>query len=195
MKRFSLFVLLLCASLLFLNLLTGCQSIPKNGYKPQPKNGAIESQVETPNSPSVTAISASGSGSLPQSKIFEVKHFTQTDGLGLSQDFVNSFYDGLCEHLIKAGVADQIVDEGSTVPDVAAANVVVIEGKFNEYKEGGFLAGIVGSEIKLYRKNDHTLITTIPAKVPYKPSPFNTDKLIGKATGGRTAYEIKKALK
>ncbi|MFZ1982298.1 MAG: hypothetical protein WAU61_13415, partial [Smithella sp.] len=116
--------------------------------------------------------------------------------LGLSQDFINSFYDGLREHMIKAGIADQIVDEGGTVSDAIATNAIVVEGKFTEYKEGGFLSvGIVGSEIKLYRKNDHTLITTITARVPFKPSPLNTDKLIGKATGGRTAYEIKKAMK
>ena len=78
-------------------------------------------------------------------------------------------------------------------PDADAAATVVVEGKFTEYKSGA-LVGIVGSEIKLYHKNDHSLITTIMPQVPYKPSPFNTDKTIGKAAGGRTAYEIKKAL-
>jgi hypothetical protein len=34
-------------------------------------------------------------------KIIEVKHFTQSEGLGLSQEFVNSFYDGLRERLAK----------------------------------------------------------------------------------------------
>ena len=163
MKRITLFVLMLGASLLLLNVLTGCQSMP------------------------------SKNGSLSQFKTLELKHFTQADGLGLSQDFVNSFYDGLREHLIKTGIANQIVDEGTMAPDADAAATVVVEGKFTEFKSGA-LVGTVSSEIKLYHKNDHTLITTITASVPYKPSPFNTDKTIGKATGGRTAYEIKKAL-
>jgi hypothetical protein len=129
-------------------------------------------------------------------KIIEVKHFTQSEGLSLSQEFINSFYDGLRERLIKEQVANQIVDEGSAVPDDVAANTVIIEGKFTEYKQGGFLVvGAVSSEIKLYRKSDHALFATITPKVPYKPSPLNTDKIIGKATGGRTVYEIKKALK
>jgi hypothetical protein len=179
MKRITLFVLMLGASLLLLNVLTGCQHMPT-------QKGGAENQ-------SVAAGSSSGSGSLSQIKAIELKHFTQADGLGLSQDFVNSFYDGLREHLIKGGVANQIIDEGATAPDADAAATVVVEGKFTEFKSGA-LVGTVGSEIKLYHKNDHSLIATITPKVPYKPSPFNTDKTIGKAAGGRTAYEIKKAL-
>ena len=129
-------------------------------------------------------------------RIIEVKHFTQSQGLNLSPEFINSFYDGLRERLIKEQVASQIVDEDSAVPDAEAANTVIIEGKFTEYKQGGFLVvGAVSSEIKFYRKSDHALFKTITARVPFKPSPLNTDRIIGKATGGRTAYEIKKALK
>ena len=129
-------------------------------------------------------------------RIIEVKHFTQSEGLNLSLEFINSFYDGLREHLKKEQAAGRIVDENSAVPDAEAANTVMIEGKFTEYKQGGFLAvGAVSSEIKLYRKSDHALIKIITPRVPYKPSPLNSDKIIGKATGGRTAYEIKKALK
>jgi len=179
MKRVTLFVLILGVSFLLLNVLAGCQHIPT-------QKGAAENQ-------SIAANSSSGSGSLSQFKALELKHFTQADGLGLSQDFVNSFYDGLREHLIKAEVANQIIDEGAMAPDADAAATVVVEGKFTEFKSGA-LVGTVGSEIKLYHKNDHSLITTITPRVPYKPSPFNTDKTIGKAAGGRTAYEIKKAL-
>jgi len=129
-------------------------------------------------------------------RIIEVRHFTQSQGLNLSLEFINSFYDGLCEHLKKEQVASRIVEENSAVPDAEAANTVMIEGEFTEYKQGGFLAvGAVSSEIKLYRKSDHALIKIITPRVPYKPSPLNSDKIIGKATGGRTAYEIKKALK
>ncbi len=129
-------------------------------------------------------------------KIVEVKHFTQSPGLGLSPEFINYFYDGLRERLKKEQVANQIVDEGAAVPDAEAANTMIVEGKFTEYKKGGFLegVGIVGSEIKLYRKSDHKLIATINPRVPFKPSPLNTDNGVGKMTGYRTAVEIRKAL-
>jgi hypothetical protein len=130
-------------------------------------------------------------------KIIEVKHFTQSEGLGLSQEFVNSFYDGLREHLAKRNVAGQIVDEGSAVPDAVAANTLIVEGKFTEYKKGGFLegVGIVGSEIKFYRKSDHALIKIITPRVAFKPTPLNSDNGVGKVTGYKTADEIKTALK
>ena len=74
---------------------------------------------------------------------------------------------------------------------------MIVEGKFTEYKKGGFLEGVgmVGSEIKLYRKSDHALIKIITPRVPFKPSPLNTDNGIGKGTGDRTALEIRKAFK
>jgi hypothetical protein len=126
-------------------------------------------------------------------KAIEVTHFTQTEGLGLSQDFINSFYDGLSAELPKTKIAGQVVEEGGTVPDADAANSVVVEGKFLEKKSG--FVGIVRAEINLYRLSDHTLILTITPKVPYKPSPLNNDKTIGHATGRRTAYEMQRALK
>jgi len=130
-------------------------------------------------------------------KIIEVRHFTQSESLGLSQEFINSFYDNLRERLAKNNVAGQIVDEGSAVPDAVAANTLIVEGKFTEYKKGGFLEGVgmVGSEIKFYRKSDHALIKIITPRVAFKPSPFNSDNGVGKVTGYSTAYEIKKALK
>ena len=130
-------------------------------------------------------------------KIIEIKHFTQSEGLGLSQEFVNSFYDNIRERLVKGNVAGQIVDEGSAVPDAVAANTLIVEGKFTEYKKGGFLegVGIVGSEIKFYRKSDHALIKIITPRVPFKPSPLNSDSGLGRSTGYKTADEIKKALK
>ena len=130
-------------------------------------------------------------------KIMEVKHFTQSEGLGLSQDFINSFYDNMRERLAKGNVAGQIIGEGSSTPPDLAANTIIIEGKFTEYKKGGFLegVGIVGSEIKFYRKSDHALIKIITPRVPFKPSPLNSDSGLGRSTGYRTADEIKKALK
>jgi hypothetical protein len=126
-------------------------------------------------------------------KAIEVTHFTQAEGLGISQDFINSFYDGLLAELPKKKIAGQVVEDGGTMPDADAAGSVVVEGKFLEKKSG--FVGIVRPEINLYRMSDHTLILTITPKVPYKPSPLNNDKTIGHATGRRTAYEIQRALK
>jgi hypothetical protein len=121
----------------------------------------------------------------------------QVDGLGISQEFINSFYDNMRERLAKNNVAGQIIDEGSAVPDAIVANTLIVEGKFTEYKKGGFLegVGIVGSEIKFYRKSDHALIKIITPRVPFKPSPLNSDSGLGRSTGYKTADEIKKALR
>lgn len=138
-----------------------------------------------------------GKESPPQFKTVEVKHFTQADGLALSPNFVNGFYDGLRERLQKEKIADLVVEEGATVPDADAAASVVLEGQFTNFHKGGFGAGIgsVSTEIKLYRRSDHTLIKAITPKVPFKPSPLNTDPSLGRSTGSKTAIEIKKALK
>lgn len=149
------------------------------------------SSTETPKAPEVLQTFTG------EVKIIEVKHFTQVEGVGLSPEFINSFYEGLRERLMKDQVAQQIVDESSTVSDIVAANTIIVEGKFTEYNEGGFLKGIgfVCSEIKLYRKSDHALIKIITPRVPFKPSPLNTDSGVGKSTGTKTAIEIRKALK
>lgn len=126
-------------------------------------------------------------------KTIEAKHFTQTEGLGLSQEFIDQFYEGLRTELPKTKVAEQVVEEGGTVADADAANSVVIEGKFLSKKSG--FVGIVRAEINLYRRSDHNLIKTITPEIPYKPSPLNTDKTIGHSTGRRAAYEIMRALK
>jgi hypothetical protein len=164
-----------------------------SGKFQQPEVTAAASAAAQPVKSHTPELSGTFTGDV---RIIEVKHFTQSEGLSLSTEFINSFYDGLCEHLKKEQVASRIVDENSAVPDAEAAETLIIEGKFTEYKQGGFLmVGAVSSEIKFYRKSDHALIKIITARVPYKPSPLNTDKIIGKATGGRTVYEIKKALK
>jgi hypothetical protein len=137
--------------------------------------------------------SKAGGGSSPQFKTVEVKHFTQTDGLGLSQDFLNYFYHGLSEELVKAGVAHQVVGEGSAVAEADAADSVILEGKITGYKSAWF-GIVVNSEFKLYRRSDKTLIKTITPEVAAKSSPLNTDKNVGEYTGKRTAYAIKREM-
>jgi len=186
MKRITLLVLVLGTSLLCLNLLTGCEGMPREKYgspmKPETPGGGSSTQSATP------------SGGLPtQFKTAEVKRFTQADGLGFSQAFLNSFYDGLRQNLQKAQVAVRVVDEGSAATEADGSNSIILEGKLVENKPI-FGGSVVGSEIKVYRRSDQSLIKTITARVPAKSSPFNTDKSSGEAVGGRTAYEIKKLL-
>ena len=126
-------------------------------------------------------------------KTIEVKHFTQAEGLGLSQEFIDQFYEGLRGELPKAKVAGQVIEAGGTVADADAGNSIVVEGKFLSKKSG--FVGIVRAEINLFRRSDHNLIKTITPEIPYKPSPLNTDKTIGHSTGRRAAYEIQRALK
>jgi tetratricopeptide (TPR) repeat protein len=129
--------------------------------------------------------------------VIEVTPFSQGEGLRLSQAFVTSFRTGLRDALTRMKVADQVVGDGAPEPDADATHSLVVEGKFTEYQEGGFLAGpgIVGSEIRVSRKSDHALITTLTPRVAFKPTPLNTDTGVGKGTGERTAGQIRDALK
>lgn len=127
-------------------------------------------------------------------KAIQVTHFTQAEGLDLSPDFLNYFYDGLMEYLPKTKVAAQVVEEGGTVAEADAANAVIVEGKVIGLKKKG-VAGILTSDIGLYRVSDHQLIKQFTAEVMFKNSPLNKDKNVAEPSGGRTAYEIQKALK
>ncbi len=184
MRRARCFTVVSVA-LLSLTVLTGCEHPgmkPAPGSQPQLSGGPQPQPSSGPRA-SVGRFSA-----------IEVKHFTPGDGLRLSPEFMDYFYTGLSDNLKKTGIAGQIVAEGTPVSEADAANAAILEGKFTEYTSSG-LVGIVGSEIKLYRMRDHTLLTTIASRAPYKPSPFNTDKSLGQVTGARTAQEIARALK
>ena len=126
-------------------------------------------------------------------KTIQVKPFTQAEGLGLSEEFINYFNEGLVKFLPKTKVAAQVVEEGAEVSEDDAANSAVVEGTLVEFKKA--MIGIVGSEISLYRLSDHKLLTTFKAEVPFKRSPLNKDRNVGENTGGRTAFEIQRALK
>ena len=147
----------------------------------------------------VGCVSMFTSGWKTQFKTVELKNFTQADGVVISQDFVNSFYDGLRENVQKAKIADQVVNEGAMVADADAANSAVIEGKFTEYvQSGAFTWGWVGMEVKVYRKSDHTLIKTITQRAQTMhrglTSTSYADKYEGKMTGGNLALWIGKNL-
>jgi hypothetical protein len=127
-------------------------------------------------------------------KAIQVTHFAAAEGLNKGQDFFDAFTDGLMKQLPKTKVAGQVLAEGDQVAEADAANSVVVEGKILEVKHKS-LVGIVRTEVNLYRASDHQLVKNFIAEVPYKPSPLNTDKIIGNAAGGRLAYEIQRQLK
>lgn len=147
-----------------------------------PAQARLEQNADTPRG-----------GAQSQFKTLEVKNFTQAGGLGLSQEFLNYFYNGLREELVKVGVAGQVLNEGSAVAEADAADSVILEGKIIEYKNTWY-AIILKSEIKFYRRSDKALIKTITTEVGAKASPLNTDKNVGENTGKRTANEIKKSM-
>lgn len=124
----------------------------------------------------------------------QVKHFTQAEGLGKTQEFLNYFYDGLMQYLPKTKVARQVLGEEAAVPEADAANAIIVEGKVLEVKKKG-MVGILTSDISLYRASDHALVKQFTAEVVFKNSPLNKDKNVAEPSGGRTAYEIQKALK
>jgi hypothetical protein len=127
-------------------------------------------------------------------KSIQVKHFGQADGLGLSQEFINYFYDGLMTYMPKTKVATAVTGEEAIVPEADAANSVVVEGTIIELKNKG-MAGILRAEINLYRLSDRKLVKTFTSEVAFKRSPLNKEKNIAEPAGGNTAFEIKKALK
>ncbi len=136
-------------------------------------------------------------GAPPRFKTIEVKHFTVAEGVSISADFVDFFYNGLRDALPRQKLAERIVEEGATVPEAEAADSMVVEGVFTGYNKGGFGRGIgrVNVDITLYRRSDRSVIKAFSAKIPFKPSPFNKDKNVGEFTGGRASFEIQRALK
>jgi len=130
---------------------------------------------------------------LPLNSI-QVKHFTLAEGVGKTQEFADYFYNGLLRYMPKTKVAALVVPEEGAVAEADAANALVVEGQLLFVGHEG-MAGIVRSEISLYRVSDHKLVKTFTAEVPYKRSPLNKDKNVGENTGERTAIAIQKELK
>ncbi len=98
----------------------------------------------------------------PHFKDIQVERFTQSDGVGLSQNFIRYFSDSLREQLQKENIAGLVVDDRATVPAADAADSIVLEGNFTSFQNtSGFHAGRIGVEIKLYRLRDHQLITAL----------------------------------
>ena len=117
------------------------------------------------------------------------------------QDFINAF-DARIRSLLKRE-ADHVGDEGASVTDAAAANSLVIEGKFTGFTVGG-LGGCIGKftlEINIYRLSDHVLAKMLTTTALFSNCPFHAagkaqvSENAGMLTGSSAADPIKKALK
>ncbi len=149
--------------------------------------------------PLLLLISLLNVGWKTQFKIVELKNFTTANGVVISQDFVNSFYDGMREFIPKAKIADQVVSEGAVVSDADAKDAAIIEGTFTEYeKSGKWSGGWITMEANVYRMSDHTLIKTITQRSQTMhrglTSDTSADKYEGQMTGGNFALWIGKNL-
>jgi len=108
-----------------------------------------------------TAPLQAATGQHPSINTIVVDQFTNANGMAQSPDFRHFFADYVSEQLTKGNVAAQVVDQGTTVPDAAAANSVVIEGRFLSHENAGLVKpGKLIVEISIYRLSDHALVRT-----------------------------------
>lgn len=136
-----------------------------------------------------------GSEPLPFNTIV-VKHFTNANGMALSQAFIGYFADSLRERLVKDKTASQVVEEGIAVPDAAAANSLVIEGKYLSHQNAGLLApGKLVVEISIYRLSDHAQVKTWDATTMFPPNGDHRDKVYAFYTASVAGDLIWNALK
>jgi|GEM_PF-2329552 len=97
----------------------------------------------------------------PRFNTVVVDHFTNANGMSQSQEFIHFFSDDLSEGLQRNNVASQVVDQGTAVPDAAAAKSLVIEGRFLSHEDAALLKpGKLIVEISIYRLSDHALVRT-----------------------------------
>ncbi len=125
-----------------------------------------------------------------------VNHFTNANGMAQSPDFSHFFADYLSVELAKGNVAAQVVDQGTPVPDAAAANSLVIEGKFLSHEDAGLMkAGKLIVEIGIYRLSDHALVKTWTATTHFPINADHKDRVYAYYTGTAAADAISDALK
>jgi len=95
-------------------------------------------------------------------KVLQVKHLTVNSGVNLSPEDLGYFYEGLVDELRRMKLAEQVLDDGATVPQEIAADSVVMEGTITYLEQGSFPSRStrMHAEFKLYRVSDHRLIMT-----------------------------------
>ncbi len=142
-----------------------------------------------------TPLLAATSGSLSFNTVV-VDPFTNANGMAQSKDFIHYFSDYVCQWLAKDKVAAQVVDQGTTVPDVVAANSMEIEGKFLSHENAGLIKpGKLIVEISIYRLSDHALVKTWTAATHFPINTDHKDRVYAYYTGVDAANAIWDALK
>ncbi len=132
----------------------------------------------------------------PQFNTIVVKHFTNANGMAQSQDFISMFADNMRTVLTKYKTATLVVEEGTTVPDAAAANSLVIEGKFLSHEGGSFLTpGKLQLEISIYRLSDHAVVKTWSVASLFPVNGDHKDKVYAFYTGESAGGLIFQALR
>ncbi len=97
-----------------------------------------------------------------QWKALQVKHLTVKPGVDFAPEDLGYLYQGLLDGLRKSKLAEQVLDDGATVPQDIAGDSVVMEGALTYLQQGSaFRSTRANAEFKLYRASDHRLITTI----------------------------------
>ncbi len=71
-----------------------------------------------------------------QWKALQVKHLTVSPGVNFSPEDLGYFYEGLVDELRRMKLAEQILDDGATVPQDIAADSVVMEGTITYLRTG-----------------------------------------------------------
>jgi hypothetical protein len=132
----------------------------------------------------------------PQFNTIVVKLFSNANGMTQSQDFISMFADNLRTTLVKEKMATLVVEEGTVVPDAAAANSIVVEGKFLSHESGGFITpGKLGVEVSIYRLSDHALVKTWDTTAYFPTNGDHKDKVYAYYTGMSTGQQVWVGLK
>ncbi|HME58455.1 MAG TPA: hypothetical protein VKF63_08955 [Terracidiphilus sp.] len=130
-----------------------------------------------------------------QWKALQVKNLTVNPGVNLSPEEIGYFHEGFLEAMRKSKLAEQVLDDGATVPQDIASDSMVMEGTITYLEQGGaFRSPHAQAEFKLYRVSDHRLITT----TTWQGEGLGHGASHGKAwkyIGIIAAYEVKKKAK
>lgn len=135
-------------------------------------------------------------GQHPSINTIVVNHFTNANGMAQSPEFVHFFADYVSVQLTKGNVAAQVVDQGTPVPDAAAANSLVIDGKFLSHEDAGLIKpGKLTVEISIYRLSDHALVRTLTAATRFPPGGDKKDRVYAYYSGTGAADTIADSLR
>lgn len=128
-------------------------------------------------------------------KTVEVKHLTAAAGAQPSPALLEALYQNLKTKLDEDLIGIQVVGDDGAVAEADAANSVVVEGKITSYRKAHLfppVLGEIGWQMSIYRRSDHSLITTVAP--PSLKLPLVSDEVIAKQVGEQAANDVMKAL-